>query len=87
MNHVPTYRVSWQGGHESGLDEAKSERLAQTLAREFGMVVTRAPEERFDPTTARPVPDDEELVEQVREAVAEGLARPVRNPEGRGNAA
>lgn len=83
-----TYRVSWRGGHESGLDEGTSERLARALARFPGMVVTRTREPHFDAAhPAPPATNDEQLVEQVREAVAEGLALPTRNPAGKGNEA
>ncbi len=81
---MTTYTVVWQGGHAGGLSEGESERLQRTLIREFGMVVSRHVEAN---SQHHPTPPDELLISQVREQVAAGAASPVRNPEGRGNAA
>ena len=61
--------VTWTGGSTRGLTEAQAERLEMVLRREFGMDVTRrlalAPIDEFRANVR--VPDDEQLVRQVRE--------------------
>lgn len=84
---APTWTVVWSAGNESGLTEGAAIRLETVLRREFGIETHR----HIDLPDQKPKPEDltvdEALVAQVREAVADGVARPVRNQAGRGNEA